>query len=212
MTCIWTIFKKLIHKTNFLISRQPCIAQSIQNSKRGSPLSSHIKTISAALIEATYKENSVHKSRCFFVLWTIWYIFELIWCITLKMVSFSKNSFFSAFTAQMWPHCVVHRMCTGCPKKCFLKFKKKSLFHPKLPLGNGRKQYFPNVSECGDMNFIRFGSFSSFLVILETNRWWKNRQIMMMSQLNYFEVLCCNSCCKYCCCGFYCFCSFSYWV
>ena len=49
-------FKKLMHQTILLISRQPTVncSESVLYSKRttGSPLSSHIKTISVAFIGA----------------------------------------------------------------------------------------------------------------------------------------------------------------
>ena len=57
------------------------------------------------------------KSKCLHVLWKIWDICQPIWCITLKMVSFSKNSFRPTFTFQMLPHSDLHHIYIHTPLK-----------------------------------------------------------------------------------------------
>ena len=42
------------------------------------------------------------KSCSLMVLWTFWDMYELIWCITLKIVSFLKIQFFPDFSQKCW--------------------------------------------------------------------------------------------------------------
>ena len=99
------------------------------------------------------------------------------------------------------PHSLTRTLLntTGCPKKSVPQnWKKRSVFHLMLPPGNGTKPYFTNVSECGDLKVIRFGSFSWILVILVKKKslgvnlqfifWASWRQISIVKVI-YLSVL-----------------------